>query len=133
MKVVLDINILISAAIAKGKPRRLLIEGINKEFDIVASKQLLNELKEVISRPKFKLSLTEADKFVSTVKRTVKLVEINSNFKVVEEDPADDSILNVAYDSKADYIVSGDSHLLNLKKFKEIKIVTADKMLKILE
>jgi putative PIN family toxin of toxin-antitoxin system len=79
------------------------------------------------------LSLTEADKFVSTVKRTVKLVEINSNFKVVEEDPADDSILNVAYDSKADYIVSGDSHLLNLKKFKEIKIVTADEMLKILE
>jgi putative PIN family toxin of toxin-antitoxin system len=133
MKVVLDINILISAAIAKGKPRRLLIKGINKEFDIVASKQLLNELKEVISRPKFKLSLTEADKFVSTVKRTVKLVEINSNFKVVEEDPADDSILNVAYDSKADYIVSGDSHLLNLKKFKEIKIVTADEMLKILE
>ena len=133
MKVVLDINILISAAIAKGKPRRLLIKGINKEFDIVASKQLLNELKEVISRPKFKLSLTEADKFVSTVKRTVKLVEINSNFKVVEEDPADDSILNVAYDSKADYIVSGDSHLLSLKKFKEIKIVTADEMLKILE
>ena len=133
MKVVLDINILISAAIAKGKPRRLLIKGINKEFDIVASKQLLNELKEVISRPKFKLSMTEADKFVSTVKRTVKLVEINSNFKVVEEDPADDSILNVAYDSKADYIVSGDSHLLSLKKFKEIKIVTADEMLKILE
>jgi len=133
MNVVLDINILISAAIAKGKPRRLLIKGINKEFDIVASKQLLNELKEVISRPKLKLSLTEADKFVSTVKRTVKLVEINSNFKVVEEDPADDSILNVAYDSKADYIVSGDSHLLNLKKFKKIKIVTADEMLKILE
>lgn len=133
MKVVLDTNILISAAIAKGKPHMLLIKGISNEIAVITSRQLLKEFREVISRPKFKLSVSERDKFISTVKRTVELVKVKSNFKVIKEDPDDNDVLNAAYDGKADYIVSGDPDLLNLKEFRGIKIVTVSKMLKILK
>jgi predicted nucleic acid-binding protein len=49
---------------------------------------------------------------------------------VIQEDPDDDIFLNTALDGKADYIVSGDPHLLDLSKYKGIKIVTVDDMLK---
>jgi predicted nucleic acid-binding protein len=51
----------------------------------------------------------------------------------VKEDPEDDMVLRTAYDSKADYIVSGDKHLLSLREFKGIRIVSVNEMLKILE
>jgi len=57
---------------------------------------------------------------------------VKSNFKVVKEDPDDDVIINTAYDGHADYIVSGDNHLLRIKKFKNIKMVTVADMLKLL-
>jgi uncharacterized protein len=57
---------------------------------------------------------------------------VKSKFKVVKEDPDDDAILQAAYDSKADYIISGDKHLLALKQFKNIRILTVDEMLNVL-
>jgi predicted nucleic acid-binding protein len=58
---------------------------------------------------------------------------VKSKFKVIPEDPDDDIIVRTAYDGKADYIVSGDRHLLALKEFKGIKILTIDEMLKLLD
>jgi len=42
---------------------------------------------------------------------------------------SDDAVLNVAHAGKADYIVTGDKHLLALKQFKKTKIVTVNQML----
>ncbi|HEY4699644.1 MAG TPA: putative toxin-antitoxin system toxin component, PIN family, partial [Nitrososphaerales archaeon] len=53
-------------------------------------------------------------------------------FKVVAEDPDDDLVLNTAYSGKAAYIVTGDRHLLALKEFKGIKILTVNEMLQAL-
>ena len=60
------------------------------------------------------------------------MVEVKSKFKIVREDPDDDMIVLSAYDSKARYIVSGDKHLLALKEFKGIRILTVDEMLLLL-
>ncbi len=59
-------------------------------------------------------------------------MQMKSRFKAVKEDPDDDIIVRTAYDGKADYIVSGDRHLLALKEFKGIKILTIDEMLGVL-
>ena len=53
--------------------------------------------------------------------------------KVILEDPDDDVVLNTAYKGKADYIVTGDRHLLALKKFKRIEIVRVAQMFEILK
>ena len=56
----------------------------------------------------------------------------NALFKEVAKDPDDDVVLNTAYAGKADYIVTGDKHLLILNNFKKTKIVTVNQMLDIL-
>ena len=130
MKILFDTNILISSAIARGKSRKLLLKALANEFVLLSSADLLKELEDVISRPKFLLSTFEIYRFIGIVRKTVKIVDVKSAFKIVKEDPDDDKILNAAYDGNAKYIVTGDSDLLKLKKFKNIKIVTAAQMLK---
>ncbi len=133
MRILFDTNNLISAAIAKGKPRKLLLKALANEFEFISSNEMLGELENVIGRPKFRLSSFEKYKFVNTVRKTAEIVKVRSSFDVVKDDPDDNKILNAAYDGKVDYIVSGDSDLLSLKEFKGIKIVTASEMLMILE
>ena len=103
------------------------------DVDILISKNILNELNEVIKRPKFRLTEEEISDFLTLILETAKMINVKSNFKVVKEDTRDNMFLNVAYDGKADYIVSGDRHLLSLKKFKRIKIISVSKALKLLK
>lgn len=132
MRLVFDTNTLISAVISKGKPRKLLLKALAKEFILVSSKELLKELEEVVARPKFKLTSAEASKFVNTVRKTSKIIKVKSNFRAIKEDPDDDKVLNTAYDGNAAYIISGDHHLQKLKTFKGIKIVTVTQILRLL-
>ncbi len=52
---------------------------------------------------------------------------------MIDEDPEDDKILECAFDSGVDYIISGDSHLLDLKDFKGIEILSPDEFLEVFE
>jgi len=71
--------------------------------------------------------------FLEVLNITAKFVHVRSRFKVVRQDPDDDIILRTAYDSKADYIVSGDEHILALNEFRGIRIVTENEMLELLK
>jgi uncharacterized protein len=64
--------------------------------------------------------------------KMAKIVPDNVLFKEVASDPDDDVVLIAAYMGKADYIVTGDNHLLTLNNFKKTKIVTTNQMLEIL-
>lgn len=57
---------------------------------------------------------------------------VKSRFRVVSQDPSDNVILRTAYDGKADCIVSGDEHLLSLREFKGIEILSVSEMLELL-
>ena len=133
MKVVLDTNVLVSALIKAGKPRDLF-NKLLKDRQLVLSRAILEEFLEVIEDPKIAkyTSKKEVTVFLNTIKKTARIVQVKSKFKVVMEDPDDDTIIQAAYDSKADYIISGDRHLLALKQFKSIRILTVDEMLNIL-
>ena len=128
-RVVLDTNVLISAIISDGKPRDLLRKGILKEFRIVTSDLLLRELGAVLRRPKFKTDEDEIHRIILALMNAAEVVEVVSTFNLVKEDPKDDMVVETAYDGKADFVVSGDSHLLVLKSFREIKIVGVKQML----
>ncbi|MBO3840157.1 MAG: putative toxin-antitoxin system toxin component, PIN family [Thermoproteota archaeon] len=130
---VFDVNVLISSLITRGKPRRLWLEARKKRFILALSEEIVSEFVKVIARRKFARYVKEEDVrvFLEALHQTATFTKIKSRFKVVKEDP-DDIILRTAYDSKADYVVSGDKHLLSLGEFKGIRIVTVDEMLKIL-
>ncbi len=132
MRVVVDTNVLISALIGHGKPRRLLIELL-EGHQVVSSPQILAELADVISREKFmEVDKSQVGSFLTILASKVVLVTVTRSFKTVAEDPDDDMVLSTAYGGKATHIVSGDRHLLNLKRFRGIRIVTVNELLQLL-
>ena len=133
LRIVLDTNILVSAIISNGKPRKLFQMGIDGKYKILTSKETLDELSEVLQRQKFKMTGGEIIRIVSALMKTGENVRVTSNFEVLRNDPDDNIIINTAHDGNADYIVSGDKDIKDLKNFKKIKIVSVDKMLKILK
>jgi len=138
MRIVLDTNVLVSAFISKrGQPAKLLdILLTFPEIQLVSSEPILRELRNVLLREevkeRFHYSPRDIEYFVRAVRDVSVRVKIKSKFKVVVDDPKDDVVLNTAYDGGADYIASGDHHLQGLKKFKSIKIVSPNQMMKII-
>jgi putative PIN family toxin of toxin-antitoxin system len=127
VRVVLDTNVLVSALINEGKPRKLVLELLDKHTAIL-SRQMLAELADVSSRDKFNITGSQVNQFISNLDRMSKMVLDNVVFKVILEDPDDDVVLNTAYTGKAEFIVTGDKHLLVLGHFKKTKIVTVNQM-----
>jgi putative PIN family toxin of toxin-antitoxin system len=132
-KVVFDTNVLISGIVHAGISMQLIDAVLDGKLTLILSQPIILEFKRVIARDKFKLSKTQQTTLTSFVLGIGQQIRIKSKFKVVKEDPEDDIILRTAYDGKTDYIVSGDEHLLSLKEFKGIKIVTGRKMLDLLK
>lgn len=127
VRVVVDTNILVSALIKRGKSRKLLFKLL-EEHTVILSRQMLAELADVLARDKFAVKTAQADRFLAILVRNAKVVTPSSRFKI-KEDPDDDIVLNTAYVGKAEYIVTGDRHLLELKEFKRTKIVKVAQML----
>lgn len=132
LKIVLDTNVLISAIIDDGKPRKLFQMGIVGKYEILISKEILDELSAVLQRSKFKMTKEDIMRIVSALMETGKNIRITSNFKVINNDPDDDIVINTAYDGNADYLVSGDHDIQNIGNFRGTEIVSVDEMLKIL-
>jgi putative PIN family toxin of toxin-antitoxin system len=93
---------------------------------------MLAELADVVIRDKFAIKNSQVDRFLSILLKKSKIVSDTPHFKAVSEDPDDDKVLDTAYNGKADYIVTGDRHLLALKRFKRTQILTVTQMLVIL-
>jgi putative PIN family toxin of toxin-antitoxin system len=133
LRVVLDTNVLVSAIISDGKSRELLRRGIANEFSIITSDLILKELVSVLNRPKFKTNEDEINRIMLALIKSAEIVIVKSKLEAVKEDPKDNIIIETAYDGKADIIVSGDRHLLTLKTFKGIRIMTVEGMLRSLK
>lgn len=133
MRVVVDTNVLVSALVGHGKPRRLVFKLL-EEHQVVSSRQMLAEFVDVLSREKFmEIDKSDVSSFLSILASKIILVTIKRYFKVVAEDPDDDMVLNTAYEGRATHIVSGDRHLLNLERLGGIKMVTVSEMLRLLQ
>lgn len=127
-KVVFDTNIYVSAIIFGGNPRQCLELARDKEIELFSSKQILLELAQKLQE-KFKWNKAETEEVIQGLSVFVKLIEPKMRITVIE-DKADNRILEAALEAKADYVISGDKkHLLSLKKFKNISIVSSKEFL----
>lgn len=128
MIVVLDTNILISAIFWRGTPYKVLLNALKKKYSLHLSTKILNELEKKL-RVKFKFPEDEIKTHIEILIKYGEIIEPNIVLDVIENDPDDDKILECAVSCNADYIVSGDSHLLDLNEYKGIKILSARKFL----
>jgi len=131
IRIVLDTNTIISAVGWKhSKPRRILEACLSGKYLLVESPGLLKEFVAVMERPKFNFIPEEQKKeLVTRLINYCEIVEPKKKLNIIKNDPADNKVLECALQGKAQYIVSGDNHLLRLKDFMGIKIVTAAEFL----
>lgn len=134
IRVVLDTNVLVSSLIKTGKPRDLLSHIFAGDLRLIISGQMLQEFASVVARPKIMryLDKRSLSSFQAIIMRHSEMVVIHEQLKIAE-DSDDNVVIETALAGNAGYIISGDHHLLNLTEFKNIKIVSVDRMLGILE
>jgi putative PIN family toxin of toxin-antitoxin system len=135
MKAVFDTNVLISALITAGKPKELFNKAVEGQIQLIISKSILKEFTQISSDPRIRKYADQEDiiDFLKIIDRVAKITKVKSRFKAVVKDSDDDVVLRTPFDGKADYIVSGDKHLLSLGAFRGIKILNVNEMLTILK
>jgi putative PIN family toxin of toxin-antitoxin system len=131
IRLVLDTNTLISAVGWRhSKQRRILGACLFKKYLLIESADLLNEFVKVISRPKFSfVSGEERNDLVTRLMSHCEIVESKKELNIIKQDPADNRVLECSLEGKADYIITGDRHLLNLRQFGKTEILTASEFL----
>jgi uncharacterized protein len=117
LRVVIDPGVLISAVLTVGgAPAQSVDRWREGEFDLIVSPKLLDELVEVLERPRFRpfLDELEARALAVTLREEALLIDDPSDPPAVTPDPDDDYLVALALVGRADVIVSGDSHLIDL-------------------
>ena len=135
LKDVLDTNIFVSATIERvGASGRILQAWRQGKLNLISSPVLLAELEEVLKRPRIRkyqwLTSEEVAGLVSLMEKAAIQTSGNKLVSVVKEDPADDYVLSAAMEGSAEYIVTGNMHLLKLNPFQGIKIVDLSGLVK---
>jgi len=128
LKVVSDANVFISGLLWEGIPHKIIKLAEKEQLSLLTTASILEEVNEALMRDKFKTRIDKINTLVvELIESLLSLVEIIQEPKVqpiIKDDPDDDKILACALACKADIIVSGDFHLLNLKQYENIAILT---------
>ena len=124
MRTVFDTNVLGAAFVTEGICSKILIRGRKKQFHLIVCPIILQEFERVLIK-KFSATRNEARSALQIVSEAIhSVVRPSPLVQSVCRDPDDDAILACALEAGADYLVTGDVDLLELKTFKGIRIVT---------
>ncbi len=121
VKVVFDTNVWVSIAFDKTLAKEILPLIDNEDVIVYTSRPLTTELARVLTYPKVLRLLEEVGESpalaLTSILRMVKFVRTRKRVAVITEDHADNRVLECALAAKVDFVVSGDKHLLNLRRF----------------
>ncbi len=129
-RIVVDTNVLISGTLVEiGASARILWAVRHRRVTLVISAEILTEYENAIRRRhiarKYVAIERRAEDLIGFWRGRAVLIEnALSKAGFVPADPKDDVIIATALDGDADYIVSGDRHLTELKEFEGIPILT---------
>ena len=132
LRCVFDTNTVVSAALFEGSVPEQAIFVALRIATVLMSRELVNELNDVLSRPRFDryANRERREEFLQDLVRQGELVAITERIQACR-DPDDDKILELAVNGRADYIVTGDDDLLVMNPFRRIAIVTPAEFLTI--
>jgi len=138
IRVVLDTNIIVSATILrKGHSAQVLDLWREEKIELAVSLPILEEMRKVLKRARIikQQSMAQQDvkALIEGFRESGVLTSGRLDLEVVREDPEDDKFIICAVEAGADYIVSGDTHLLKLKEYQGIRIVPPREFLRLME
>ena len=130
IRIVIDTNVLISGLLFGGIPGKLIQLWKNKPILPLVSKEILSEYLKVLAYPKFKLSEEEINYILyQEILPYFEVIPVKPRPVIIKADPSDDKFIRCAQSGRAKVIISGDQHLLSLKSYKEIKILSSSQFL----
>lgn len=134
-RIVLDTNVVISAGISTdGNPALIFEMLILEDVKNYTTQDIIDEIKEVLLRPRITkiISLVEQEFIIGIFEKFSEKIAVGIKFQEIKDDPDDNKFLECAVSASADYIISGDNHLLKLHKFRGIKIITPAEFVKLM-
>lgn len=132
-KVVIDTNVFVSAFGWDGKPEGVLQLLENGSIVNFISPEIFEELKRVIAYPKLKFSNSLQTKILEFVFSYSRLINLEKRLSLIHDDPDDNKFIECAMTANADFIISGDPHLLRLERVENLIIVNPFQFLKMFE
>lgn len=131
MKVVFDTNVFISAfVIPGGKAEEAYLHAIKGDFTLYSSVAILHEVAQKL-REKFGWEEGRIAQLLKAIAKITTVVKTLPHLHLLADEP-DNRIIECAVEVKADFIVTGDKHLLSLKHFQKIDIITLSDFLETL-
>lgn len=131
-RIVIDTNVYISAIFWGGKPREVLDLGRNGRISIFTSSEMQAEI-ETKLKTKFGIEEREVAQILLDYAMFTLPIKPLEKISVIDADPDDDKFIECAVAAQAEYIVSGDKHLLGLKNYRGIQIIKAAHFLEIFD
>ncbi|MBN1157557.1 putative toxin-antitoxin system toxin component, PIN family [Candidatus Woesearchaeota archaeon] len=125
LRVVLDTNIYVSGVFWRGSSNQILERAADGDICVFVSTEIIEELKRVLKRD-FELKENDIEEIENTILSIAKMVKSSEKVDLVEEDPDDNKIIECAIASNSDYIITKDKHLLRIKQFRNIRILSPD-------
>jgi putative PIN family toxin of toxin-antitoxin system len=138
IRAVLDVNVLVSALISPtGPPARIVEQWRNQRFLLLTSDPILRELERVVLQPKVRRYLEDKPSPFPNLLRGLQRFAIvtpgQTTAPAASRDPADEKFLACALEGAADYLVTGDEHLLELVEHQGVAIISPTEFVRILE
>ena len=128
LRVVFDTNVYISAILSSGNPRRVLEMASRNEIELLISDPIFSEIERVLRTKVFKSEL-QVTTTLSGIGDISILVSPGMKLSVIDRHEADNRIIECAVQGEAQYVVSGDHHVLSLKEYQGIKILSPTEFL----
>ena len=136
IRAVIDTNLFISGLFAgQGYTYQLQELWVSGAFELAASEDILKEIKNTLLKPHLRKKQLifngEENEFIELIRERA-LIVTQDLFQTdkIKKDLSDNKFLACALEAQADYIVSGDNHLLEIKHFHGIQIVDAKTFVK---
>lgn len=132
VRIVPDTNVIVSAYEFGGAPERVIDRAVAAEVEMYISPAIMAETVRIL-RDKFRWPTRELDELESLIGSYATSVTPTHALEVVKEDPTDNRILECAKAAEADYLKTGDKHLLKIKQFGLTRILKPADFLRTLE
>ena len=129
LQAVIDTNVLLSGILWRGVPFQLLRWAEDRHMRIYTSLEILAEVYRVLHYPKFQQYIDNQQaspgELFAKIASLCTVVQVDQIVKGVCSDADDEKFLSCALAANVAVLVSGDKHLLDLKKYRSIHMLTA--------
>ena len=120
-----------------GSPAKIIEAAEDNKICIFMSEEIVKEINHTLTYPKLRQIYESTgvcrEELMETVLKIGKLAEVTKKINLIYEDPADDKFLECASATEADYLISGDKHILKIDAYKKTKILPVNEFIKVLE